>query len=33
MSELFSSYEKMLWMLDQDTNTITPLIAEKLKSV
>ena len=33
VAELFSSYEKMLWMLDQDTNTITPLIAEKLKSV
>ncbi len=33
VSELFSSYEKMLWMLDQDTDTISPLIAEKLKSV
>ncbi len=33
VSELFSSYEKMLWMLDQDTDTIAPLIAEKLKSV
>lgn len=33
VAELFSSYEKMLWMLDQDTNTISPLIAEKLKSV
>jgi len=27
------NYEKMLWMLDQDTDTITPLLAEKLKSV
>jgi hypothetical protein len=33
VADLFSSYEKMLWMLDQDTNTVTPLIAEKLKSV
>lgn len=33
VAELFSSYEKMLWMLDQDTNTLTPLLAEKLKSV
>lgn len=33
VAELFSSYDKMLWMLDQDTDTITPLIAEKLKSV
>ena len=33
VAELFSSYEKMLWMLFQDTNTITPLLAEKLKSV
>ena len=33
VSELFSSYEKMLWMLDQDSDTIEPLIAEKLKSV
>jgi hypothetical protein len=33
VAELFSSYEKMLWMLDQDTDTVTPLIAEKLKSV
>ena len=30
---LFSSYEKMLWMLDQDTDVLTPLLAEKLKSV
>jgi hypothetical protein len=33
VAELFSSYEKMLWMLDQDTEVLTPLIAEKLKSV
>jgi len=33
VAELFSSYEKMLWMLDQDTSTLTPLLAEKLKSV
>jgi len=33
VAELFSSYEKMLWMLFQDTNTLTPLLAEKLKSV
>ena len=33
VAELFSSYEKMLWMLDQDTDTITPLIAEKMKSI
>jgi hypothetical protein len=33
VAELFSSYEKMLWMLDQDTDALTPLIMEKLKSV
>jgi len=33
VAELFSSYDKMLWMLFQDTNTLTPLLAEKLKSV
>ena len=33
VAELFSSYEKMLWMLDQDTDVLTPLLAEKLKSV
>lgn len=33
VAELFSSYEKMLWMLDQDTEVLTPLLAEKLKSV
>jgi hypothetical protein len=33
VAELFSSYEKMLWTLDQDTDVLTPLLAEKLKSV
>ena len=33
VTELFSSYEKMRWMLEQDTDTLTPLLAEKLKSV
>jgi hypothetical protein len=33
VAELFSSYEKMLWMLDQDTDVLTPLFMEKLKSV
>lgn len=33
VAELFGSYEKMRWMLEQDTNTLTPLLAEKLKSV
>jgi hypothetical protein len=33
VAELFSSYEKMLWMLDQDTDVLTPLMMEKLKSV
>ena len=33
VAELFSSYEKMRWMLEQDTGTLTPLLAEKLKSV
>jgi hypothetical protein len=33
VAELFSSYEKMLWMLDQDTDVLTPVIMEKLKSV
>jgi hypothetical protein len=32
VSELYS-YEKMLWMLDQDTDMLTPLLMEKLKSV
>lgn len=32
VAELFSSYEKMLWMLDQDTDVLTPLFMEKLKS-
>jgi hypothetical protein len=32
VTQLFSSYEKMLWMLDQDTDVLTPLIMEKLKS-
>jgi hypothetical protein len=33
VAELFSSYEKMLWMLDRDTDVLTPLIMDKLKSV
>jgi hypothetical protein len=32
VSELYT-YEKMLWMLDQDTDVLTPLLMEKLKSV
>jgi hypothetical protein len=32
VAELFSSYEKMRWMLEQDTDTVTPLLKEKLKS-
>jgi hypothetical protein len=32
VSELYS-YEKMLWMLDQDSDALTPLLMGKLKSV
>ena len=32
VSELYS-YEKMLWVLDQDTDMLRPLLMEKLKSV
>jgi hypothetical protein len=31
VSELYS-YEKMLWMLDQDTEMLTPLLMNKLAS-
>jgi hypothetical protein len=31
VSELYS-YEKMLWMLDQDSDTLTPLLMNKLAS-
>jgi hypothetical protein len=31
-AELYS-FEKMLWMLDQDTEMLRPLLAEKLRSV
>lgn len=33
VAELFSSVEKMQWMLSQDTDVLTPLIMEKLKSI